>query len=54
MQNAREYLEALYLDWYNNYVGISTFAEHNGLTDDQASILIDLARSVYYSKHPDA
>ena len=54
MQNARDYLTAIYLDWVNNYAWIDTFAEHNGLTVKQAADLIKLAKEVYNSKHPDA
>jgi hypothetical protein len=54
MQNARDYLTKVYLDWVNNYFFVSTFAEHNGITEEQAELLIDLAEKVYNSKHPDA
>ena len=54
MQNARDYLTAIYLDWVNNYVTVFSFAEHNGLTVEQASNLIKLAKEVFNSKHPDA
>lgn len=53
-QTAREILVELYLDWINNYVSISTFAEHNGLTPLHAQRLIDLGREVFTSKHPEA
>lgn len=52
--SARDTLNAIYLDWFNNYCSIDTFAEHNGLTQAQAIDLINLARNVHYSKHPDA
>jgi hypothetical protein len=54
MQNARDYLTAIYLDWVNNYATAHTFAEHNGLTFAQSADLIKLAKEVYNSKHPDA
>jgi len=54
MQNARQYLTLLYLDWWNNYASIPTFAEHNGLTEEQAKTLLELAKDVYNSEHPDA
>lgn len=38
-----------YINWINNYVGIDTFAEHNGLSDDQALKLIEIAKAVYNS-----
>ena len=53
MKNAREYLTEIYLDWLNNYASTVTFAEHNGITTDQALVLITLAKSVFESDHPD-
>lgn len=50
----RELLISIYLDWYNNYASVETFAEHNGLTKEQGEALINLARQVYNSDHPDA
>lgn len=53
-QTARDQLIAIYFDWVNNYLTAECFAEHNGLTADQAVALIDLAREVTNSDHPDA
>lgn len=53
-QTARDTLTAVYFDWVNNYLTAEKFAEHNGLTADQAHVLIDLARDVATSDHPDA
>ena len=50
---ARDYLESVYLDWVNNYIGVGTYAEHNGLTYNQAHSLLKLATVVYNSDHPD-
>lgn len=52
--SARTYLVDLWLDYVNNYLTISVFAEHNGLTIEQAGSLLALANSVYISKHPEA
>lgn len=49
----REQLESMYLDYLNNYLSLGVFAEHNGLTFDQAEALILLAREVINSDHPD-
>ena len=54
MQNARDYLTALYLDWVNNYLTMGVFAEHHGLTCEQAENLVKLAKNVIESEHPDA
>jgi hypothetical protein len=50
----RDYLVKVYEDWRNNYVTVGTFAEHHGLTEEQGRKLLELAREVYYSAHPDA
>lgn len=50
---SRESLIEIYLDWFNNYLSAETYAEHNGLEVEDASVLIRLARSVYNSQHPD-
>lgn len=51
--DARTYLENLYLDFVNNYMTMGVFAEHNGITCEQAEKLVMLAREVYNSQHPD-
>ena len=51
---ARDYLVELSLDWRNNYLSIETFAEHNGLTLDEAQALLDLAYEVRNHPHPEA
>lgn len=51
---ARDILTHLYCDWRNNYLTVDKFAEHNGLTSKQAVILIDLAREVFETDHPEA
>jgi hypothetical protein len=48
----RETLIAAYLDFRNNYLTVEKYAEHNGLTEEQARKLIDLARDVFSSDHP--
>lgn len=50
----RETLIAAYLDFRNNYLTVEKYAEHNGLTEEQAYKLIDLAKQVFESEHPDA
>jgi hypothetical protein len=54
MKNARTYLENLYLDWRNNYLSIDVFAEHNGITKEQAEALLKIAKDVSGTAHPDA
>ena len=49
----RETLKNLYLIWVNDYVSINTFAEHRGLTDTEAMILLRLAKSCFENPHPE-
>ena len=51
--SARTQLIEIYLDYRNNYLTVSKFAEHNGLSLEHGSALIDLARKVFQSEHPD-
>lgn len=50
----RELLISIYLDWCNNYISVEKLAEHNGLTKEQGEALVNLARKVTFSNHPDA
>lgn len=51
---ARQLLEAIYREWVNYYMTVECFAEHNGLTTEQAQRLIDLAREIHNSPHPES
>ncbi|MGZ8432795.1 MAG: hypothetical protein ACXWYM_00425 [Candidatus Binatia bacterium] len=53
-KTARKLLCDLYLDRINNYISAPKFAEHHGLTEDQAWALLGIAKGVYESKHPEA
>jgi hypothetical protein len=50
----RDVLIDVYLDMVNNYLTTERYAEHNGLTNEQAELLRYLANDVYNSDHPDA
>ena len=50
----RDILIAAYLDYKNNYLTVEKYAEHNGLSYEQAMQLILVAISVFNSKHPEA
>lgn len=52
--SARDALIAIYLDWLNNYLTTERYAECNGITDEQACKLINLARDVAWVEHPEA
>lgn len=51
---ARETLRDIYLDYFNNYGTVARYAECNGLDVVHAQALIDLARIVYNTPHPEA
>lgn len=51
---SREQLTAVYLDWRNNFLTIGAFADHYGLHDIEAEMLINLARRCFEVPHPDA
>lgn len=51
---SREQLIDDYLDFVNNYLSVSLFAEHRGLTEGQARVLLDLAKMVFDSPHSEA
>lgn len=51
---ARDQLSAIYLDYFNNYATLRTYADQHGLTEAQAGILIALARDVHTSNHPES
>ena len=53
MMHARDYLKAIYLDYINNYLTVDKYAEHNGLTAMQSCRLLDLAKEVFNSNHPE-
>lgn len=49
----REQAKEIYLDWINNYLTIATYADHHGLSEREATRLIDLVRDIYNTKHPE-
>ena len=49
----RNTLIDVYLDFINNYLTTELYAEHNGLQPEHGAALINLARDVYNSVHPD-
>ena len=45
--NSRDYLQALYLDYVNNFLSVQGFADCYGLTYREADNLIEIARMVH-------
>lgn len=54
MKTARDYLIECYLDFFNNYITVEKWAEHNGMTIPDAVELLALAKSVTNKQHPEA
>lgn len=50
----RTQLIDIYLDYWNNYLTPERYAECNGLRVHEAITLIDLARSVFNTCHPES
>ena len=50
MNQLRKTLIDEYLDFKNNYLTVSLFAEHRGMTEEQGKALIDLGRSLFNSE----
>lgn len=53
-KTARQILLDLYNAYMRDYLTVEVFSEHNGLTTEQGQILINLARDVTYSPHPES
>ena len=50
----RKELEHVYLDWKNNFLTVTAFAEDYGLYESEAYELINLARQCFENPHPEA
>lgn len=46
----KQAIEALYLDYFNNFLSVSCFAEHYGITETQAERVIDLGRKINHRR----
>jgi hypothetical protein len=43
-------LESAYLDYVNNFLSVRKFADHYGLTENEANIIIDAGRKINQNK----
>ena len=43
-------LQAIYLDWWNNYLTVAVFAEHYGISESAGRELIETARRVHENR----
>lgn len=45
--NIKNMLQTVYLDYLNNFISVAGFAEHYGLTTEQAEQVLDLGRAIH-------
>ena len=48
-QNQENHIK--YIDWFNNYLSIECFADHNGLSDKRAYRVLLKGRAINYSNY---
>lgn len=46
MKDLHAQLEAFYLDYVNNFISVSAFADHYGLETDHAKQLLEVAKLI--------
>jgi len=47
MKNINKTLREMFLDYFNNYITVAKFAEHNEISTKQASALIEMGREMH-------
>jgi|TARA_R110002124_G_scaffold78037_1_gene208616 hypothetical protein len=52
MRELRDVLTDYTLDYVNNYLTVEKFAEHNGLTQEQATELLLIGKKLWNTPHP--
>ncbi len=50
MEKTDSEIEAMYIDYFNNFLTISRFAEYYGITPEAAALIIDAGRKINHSK----
>jgi hypothetical protein len=51
MEYTEEQTEAMYLDYFNNYLTVDLFAEHNQITKEEANRILAKGRIFNHSKY---
>ena len=36
----------MYFDWFNNFITIGAFAEHYGITEEEAGIIVEIGEAI--------
>ena len=47
MKNANQVLREMFLDYFNNYLSVAKFAEHNEISMTKATLLIEMGRELH-------
>ena len=50
----RNALAMVWREFLNDYLSVDKFAEHKGLTHDEALMLLSVAQSAHENPHPEA
>jgi hypothetical protein len=50
MTTLQEHLRTSFLDYFNNYLTVEKFAEHNNITEGDAQIIINMGKK-YHEKY---
>lgn len=53
MYSARNQLINIWHDFFQDYLTVEKYADHHHITPEQARVLIELARAVNASPHPE-
>jgi len=50
MGTTQKFLQAFYLEYFNDYLTVEKMAEHNYLTIKDTQALIDMGRTIHWAK----
>ena len=51
MEYTDEQKELMYLDYFNNYLTVDLFAEHNQITKEEANRILENGRTLNHKKY---
>ena len=51
MEYTEKQTEAMYLDYFNNYLTVDLFAEHNQITKEEANRILENGRTLNHKKY---
>ena len=51
MEYTEEQKEAMYLDYFNNYLTVDLFAEHHQITKEEADCILASGRTLNHKKY---